>query len=95
MTEAKEVTCFECERVWPAISEQGICVTTYNKCYSCLISQVVALRDTLEENALYLVHDCTVCGGIEPAKATCIKCGGKGWETTDKEVATSPIEIVH
>ena len=94
MSKVKEITCPECERVWPTISEQGVVTSLYERCYSCFISKVIAARDELVELADYLVHDCTVCAGLDPEKSKCIKCGGKGWETTDKDVATSPIKIV-
>lgn len=84
MTTVREITCPQCERVWPTISEQGIVTEMYDKCYKCLIDEVVVQRDSRCESADYTVQNCSHCGGLPGKVETCVGCGGKGWEAVDK-----------
>jgi len=85
-----EITCPECERVWPTIAEQGIVCEIYDKCYACLIAEVVKIRDQRAEDRDYIVQNCGYCGGLNPKVNTCVQCAGKGWETVTKELAAVP-----
>jgi hypothetical protein len=84
MTDVKEITCPECERVWPIISEQGIVTEFINKCYACFIAEVVKARDSRMETADYLIQNCANCGGLAGKVEKCTYCFGKGWEAVDK-----------
>jgi hypothetical protein len=92
VTESKvrEITCPECDRVWPLIAEQGIVTEIHGKCYQCFIDQVVTVRDERIENADYLVQNCSSCGGLPPKVQKCISCAGKGWEAVDKGDESTP-----
>jgi hypothetical protein len=77
-----EITCPECERVWPTIAEQGIVTELIDRCYMCFSKEVAEQRLSREESANYTVQNCSGCGGLPPKVEKCIACGGKGWETT-------------
>lgn len=91
----REITCPECERVWPTISEQGVVVELYDKCYQCFIALVVKTRDERQEAANYVVQNCGTCGGLPPKAENCGACGGKGWETVDKGQEALPLKIAY
>lgn len=95
MSNAKEITCPECKRVWPAIAEQGVVTEMYNICYACLIEKVVAARDELQEGADYTVENCPTCNGIPNARATCVTCSHRGWVTSDKPSVPQRQEYKH
>ena len=95
MTKVREITCPQCDRVWPTISEQGIVVELYDKCYQCLIDQVVKARDERAGAADYLVQNCSTCGGLPPKVTTCVPCGGRGWETVDKGQEALPVAATY
>ena len=90
MQKVREITCPECERVWPIVAEQGIVTELLDKCYQCFIASVVKVRDERVENADYVVQNCSNCGGLPGKVETCIPCGSKGWEAVDKELAALP-----
>ena len=79
--------CPECERIWPAISEQGIFVERYAKCFSCVIQEVCEARDERLEAVDYMIENCYDCAGQNPAMSTCVTCGHMGW------VAEVPLPI--
>ena len=83
-TTVKEITCPECERIWPRISEQGIVTDMVGHCYKCFIDKVVVQRNSLEETADYSIQNCGECGGLPGKVEKCVACGGKGWETVPK-----------
>lgn len=91
----KEITCPECERVWPRVSEQGVVTELYDKCYACLIAQVVKARDERQDAADYSVQNCSSCGGIAGKVEKCVSCGGRGWETVDKADAEPDQRVVY
>ena len=78
------LTCPECERVWPVISEQGVVCELYGKCYACLINEVVEIRDDRLEKAEYRIDNCTDCVGGRGDRSKCVPCGGKGWVVMPK-----------
>lgn len=89
-----EITCPECERVWPTISEQGIVAELYGRCYACVIADVVKIRDERAGEADYVVQNCNYCGGLEPKVRTCVQCAAKGWETAEKKVDQAPGGVI-
>lgn len=80
MTTVKEITCPQCERVWPTIAEQGIVTELIDRCYLCFSKEVAEVRQSREESAHYKVQNCSYCGGLPPKVDTCVSCFGKGWE---------------
>lgn len=90
MTTVREITCPECERVWPTIAEQGIVTDMIGRCYKCFIDEVTLKRTSLEESADYIVQNCGHCGGLPPKVDKCVNCGGKGWEAVDEQLAQLP-----
>lgn len=83
-TTLREITCPLCERVWPDISEQGLVTELYNKCYQCLIAEVIKVRDERMKTADYSVQNCSNCGGLPGKFEKCVYCSHKGWEITEK-----------
>lgn len=79
VVEQNEIKCTACERVWPIISTQGVVTQEWGSCYACFIAHIVKIRTELEEDSEDRVADCEHCQGLEPARLTCIPCGGKGW----------------
>ena len=82
--EVIEITCPQCERVWPAIAEQGVVTDMYGKCYHCFIHEVMEVRDALTTEASYSIGNCDDCGGVSPLREKCLVCFGKGWLAIDK-----------
>ena len=93
MTTVREITCPECERVWPTIAEQGIVTELHGKCYLCFAAEVTAQRESRQESADYVVQNCGHCGGLPPKVTKCIPCGGKGWETAEKGSEALPVRV--
>ncbi len=84
MMEVKTVVCPECARVWPAISEQGIFVTRFALCFSCVIRQVCEERDRRLGDVDYVIENCYDCAAQNPAMSTCLTCESRGWLASEE-----------
>lgn len=73
------ITCPECEREWPTITEQAVVCDKIGKCYACFIHEVVKERDKRQMASNYRIENCPKCTGLPGAREDCINCGARGW----------------
>ena len=78
-------TCPECEREWPDSSEQAVITDMVGRCYACLITEAVRVRDERVKAANYEIENCPHCTGVSGAREACVPCGGRGWQSREGE----------
>ena len=79
------ITCPNCERDWPEISEQAVVYDLIGRCYACFINEVVPIRDERVAKADYEIENCSGCTGIPGAREKCTTCFGRGWVRKEGE----------
>lgn len=76
------VKCPKCQHEWPEVSEQGVTLAQYGKCFGCLTSGVIEALAPRQEAAPYVIEICSTCAGFP--KPTCVVCGKRGWVSVPK-----------
>lgn len=79
------IDCSKCDREWPTVSEQGVCIDVYGHCYHCMLTGISAKLLVLQGHVDYAINTCNECAGVEKRRHDCKQCGGSGY-MVDKKV---------